>query len=262
MSVSKISRHIREWIIDQANVGEESITDYLLWQIKLAVPNTVYKKWTKKQENANGADWDWYIITNAYTAQLTIQAKRLKSPGKNYTGINHDSGNQINNLLQIAAQKNFLPLFALYSREDGDACRGKVTGEGVQIAAAQKVSALHSAAITTHKIQTKDLLADAIPLSCLFNCPSSGSGMNPQTGIPTIFELYFDVQDNTTKFLVNGIPRHIQFLLSEHPNTSEDTDDLLFSKEDGQQKDIENFSVSKCGLLISDLRKYSNDLYK
>jgi hypothetical protein len=60
---SDASAYISNWIVAQPSVGEESITDWLLYTLSSNIASLQYKKFTRHQESrVTGADWEWWIL--------------------------------------------------------------------------------------------------------------------------------------------------------------------------------------------------------
>lgn len=119
------SEHIYNWIRDQNHVKEESLTDWLLYEISQQCPLVYYKAFSRHEEAQNGSDWEWWVLTsdsnnlnkfNAY--RFVVQAKKLLSNNQdNYRIINYTNhyGTQIDLLLDFAKNRNALPLYMYYS---------------------------------------------------------------------------------------------------------------------------------------------------
>ena len=110
--VKKISEHIREWISEQPAVKEESLTDYLLFQMSERVPRIRYKAFSRQVEaKTTGADWEWwFVLSDDCAYKLRVQAK--KGFSDNYPHIAHCNryGLQIEKLLEDAIMQNSLKL--------------------------------------------------------------------------------------------------------------------------------------------------------
>ncbi len=116
------SEYVFNWINGQPSVGEESITDWLLYNLSLTVPTLKYKKFTKHEEaKKTGADWEWWFVDNYKGLSLRVQAKRIMKDKDNYDGLAHTNrhGLQIEKLIDDARRKNSLPFYSLYHAPDG-----------------------------------------------------------------------------------------------------------------------------------------------
>lgn len=177
--VRDVSGRLARWIRKQAAIGEESATDWLLYELSDRLPFIVYKKFTRHQESRDsGADWDWWFVLHHGALGLRVQAKKLTPGADHYRGLAHTSrsGLQIELLLESSKSANLLPLYALYSgssSESGTMCGGKLRGhanEGVFLAAAPT---LYDRFIGggRSRVEADGLIGHSNPLSCLFCCP-------------------------------------------------------------------------------------------
>ena len=111
------SKYCYNWLNSQPHVKEESLTDWLLFNISCESSRVIYKAFTRNEESYNGSDWEWWILTQDYAYRLLIQAKKLNHCGDNYPLITYSNKNgmQIDLLIQEAKTRNALPLYAFYS---------------------------------------------------------------------------------------------------------------------------------------------------
>ena len=111
------SEYCYNWLNSQPHVKEESLTDWLLFNISNATSRVIYKAFTRNEESYNGSDWEWWILTQSYAYRLLIQAKKLNHHSDNYPLISYSNKNgmQIDLLIQEAKTRNALPLYAFYS---------------------------------------------------------------------------------------------------------------------------------------------------
>ena len=58
------SSQIYWWLKKQRHVKEESLTDWLLYQVSEKCPDIYYQAFTKHEEAENGCDWEWWILTS------------------------------------------------------------------------------------------------------------------------------------------------------------------------------------------------------
>lgn len=115
------SKYIYSWLQSQSAVKEESITDWLLFNISQQTDMVYYKTFTRNEEAFNGSDWEWWIIADgnfgikAY--RFLVQAKKIKSKADNYPLLSYSNRNgmQIDLLIKSAENKNAMPLYAYYS---------------------------------------------------------------------------------------------------------------------------------------------------
>lgn len=125
------SLYISNWMTRQPHVKEESLTDWLLFEISQNNPCIYYQAFSRHEEATNGADWEWWILTsdspqntysfNAY--RFLVQAKKLLDNTRdNYPGLSYanKSGLQIDLLTQKARNYNAFPLYMYYSTAEPD----------------------------------------------------------------------------------------------------------------------------------------------
>ena len=124
------SAFIYEWLLKQVHVKEESLTDWLLYDISSSNPNIYYKAFSRHEESMNGADWEWWILTadpyykdkyNGY--RFLVQAKKLWPNNQdNYSLLSYGNKNgfQIDLLLNEARYRNAYPLYMFYTTTQPD----------------------------------------------------------------------------------------------------------------------------------------------
>ena len=124
------SAFIYEWLLKQVHVKEESLTDWLLYDISSSNPNIYYKAFSRHEESTNGADWEWWILTadpyykdkyNGY--RFLVQATKLWPNNQdNYSLLSYGNKNgfQIDLLLNEARYRNAYPLYMFYTTTQPD----------------------------------------------------------------------------------------------------------------------------------------------
>ncbi|MBD2505311.1 DUF6615 family protein [Anabaena azotica] len=177
--------YIRFWLTKQPGVKEESITDWLLFDVSNELSNILYHAFTRHQEGREtGADWEWWFLFSQDYIRLRVQAKKVSSTEDNYPEIARTNrhGLQIEKLLKASEQANAVPLYALYSSVSGDVrCKKQqiVQNDGVFIAGAQQIydSFIRG---SRQKVTSADLLKLSSPFSCFACCPlvtTDGDGL-------------------------------------------------------------------------------------
>lgn len=99
-------------------LGEESITDYLLLNLKRWHPTEIsIRKFNKTtEEPLSGADWEWWLGgTPGGWVRMRIQAKRLHNGGT-YPYLAHN--NQSTRLIASARKVQAYPLYCFYNNWD------------------------------------------------------------------------------------------------------------------------------------------------
>ena len=196
---------------EQSNVGEETLTDYFLWQAERAVPFIAYQKFTRHQENAvTGADWEWWIVGRKGGMKIRVQAKRVRSESrKNYAGIAYNRQEQIKKLIESSESDNAYPVYAFYTPHL-NGCElsqhsGKLTG--VHIASAHDV---YRGFFVNGNVNADKsaLIALSCPIECVF-CTNH----NPREAISMFLDYEADRSEQVSPSIAgfhSEIPIHIE----------------------------------------------------
>jgi len=166
--------YVRTWLTKQQAVKEESITDWLLYDVSENSSEVLYVAFTRHQEaRTTGADWEWWILFSDGAVRLRVQAKRLFDGKDNYPELARTNkyGLQITKLLADSKTVNAFPLYAFYHvGPSGPACpAGTNSVEGVHLASAERVD--QQFLQTRVNVSASDALALSTPISCLMCCP-------------------------------------------------------------------------------------------
>ena len=118
----EITKILHDWMLQQPNVKEESITDWLLFMLSQRCKRIKHHAFSRHEESRNGADWEWWILTKRYAYRFRVQAKRLKTEGDNYASIGYSNNNgmQIELFMNSAKEDFAYPLYMLYSTDMHD----------------------------------------------------------------------------------------------------------------------------------------------
>ena len=199
--LTALSEEVYRWAVAQPSVGEESLTDWLLYTASERMPYVAYHKFTRHEEaRESGADWDWWFVDGQHALGLRIQAKRLRVSKDLYPSLAHSNrhGLQIDKLRESASDSNLIPLYSFYSSESKPSsilCRGRAvrpSGQGIFLAAASSVHEMLFSGVR-RQIAADQLVAIANPLPCVACCPialKSGSA-SPVSGLLRHLEEYF-----------------------------------------------------------------------
>ena len=137
------SQFIGHWIRRQPYVREESLTDWLLFDMSENIKGAYYISFPRQEEACRSrADWEWWFLFSGYCFAARMQAKKLYPAYDNYPGIAQTNmyGLQIEKLLHEAAQDNFMPFYAFYTDQSTQVmCPNQRNDEGVFIAGGQKI---------------------------------------------------------------------------------------------------------------------------
>jgi|TARA_B100000929_G_scaffold287190_1_gene273468 hypothetical protein len=212
-----VTREVKEFLMNVGGVGEESITDFLLW--KWASINKKFKSinvssFTKQEENkVTGADFEMeiWLVGRNISYPLVFQAKKFVKPYDAYVNkLNYpqNTKNQMNTLLTYASSSSKLPFYMFYSLPDEKTkamcLHNDVEDCGVFMAHAKKVEEF---ADGKHgkKVSKNDLLSVSNPFHCIFCCPIAFRGY---------FEEYFPSIDSEAK--EQRLPEYVHYLLNTH----------------------------------------------
>lgn len=100
-------------------IGEESITDFLVFNIKKwGKGKIIINTFTCHKESMNGSDWKWWF-TGKSVKQLgmRIQAKVLNLNSEKYEHLHHINKNrhQVDLLIKDAKKHDLIPLYCMYT---------------------------------------------------------------------------------------------------------------------------------------------------
>lgn len=257
--VLDIAYRLSRWLFKQPEVGEESLTDWLLYEIADRLPFVRYRKFTRPQEARDtGADWEWWFVGRHLSLALRVQAKKIAGEPDYYRALAYTNryGLQIEKLMSSAVESNFLPLYALYHgtptpppircKRHKDAGRH----EGVFLASAAE---LYEKFIVGRrvKIDGRDLLQMSITMSSLFCCHD----LAQKTGEPVeriyahIAELLLSSTEsknsNNRLGIHNELPEYISALLRFDQFES-----------DWSDRGYEKVSRDVNAILVFDMREY------
>lgn len=254
------SKYIFNWLNKQPSVNEESLTDWLLFNLSEKIPSLKYKTFSKhKEAKETGADWEWWFVDDKKALSLRIQAKKIFDKKDNYLSIAYQNkyGMQIEKLIDDAKSKNFLPFYTFYYAPKKDPkvlCGGKTWNKsdcGIFISPATK---LYNDFIQNgrKKVISKDILIRSNPLHCLVCCQF---GKNVEHVYEHIRMYYPDILEINSNNLKQGLhestPAYIQALLKFDEAEIPD----WYEKEFGQQiKDINS-------IIIVDMREKNYNKY-
>ena len=175
VELNNLGQIINEWLTEQPEVKEESLTDWFLYQLSRRIPGIKYKQFTRSEEGRKtGADWEWwFVFSNTRSFGCRVQAKKLKSKVDNYPGIAYVSNDrlQIERLLDDASQLDLAAFYAFYTSESNKGkCQAKINGNGVFISDANRLHELFFLR-KKRKLFATHVLRHSNSLSCLFCCP-------------------------------------------------------------------------------------------
>jgi len=103
------------------DLGEESITDYLILDLKRWHPDqvTIFRFNRYQEGKTTGADWEWWFTGKGKWFGMRVQAKKLDSRTLTYKSLPHRLKNsqrkQVNLLINDAKKRGLYPLYCFYN---------------------------------------------------------------------------------------------------------------------------------------------------
>jgi hypothetical protein len=220
-TLSKVSSEVHEWSKAQPNVGEESLTDRILYQVSSELSFVRYHKFSRAEESRqSGADWDWWFVDGQNALGLRIQAKRLRANKDHYPSIAHASrsGLQIDRLRTSAVASGLVALYSMYSSRPAHHCQQVAPrDEGILLAGATSV--FDSVIAPGRRHVSGDELAELTnPLACVACCPLAFQ-QNSVKGVHAHLVHYFpsEFAADPSIGLHGQLPQFAAALLASHP---------------------------------------------
>lgn len=206
------SREILHWQNKQANVNEESISDWMLF--KLNDLNSCIKavQFTRFEEaRFTGADYELWVIGDRHGHRFRIQAKRLRKDYDHYSSIGYSNSHnmQIEKLISDAQRVNAIPLYAFYNNENFPSRCPLVSEEGTYVASAEGIfdNVIRPAKSFT---STEKLISLSIPFKCLFCCY-----LQHEVDFDTFLKRYFKtIGSEKGKTDIRELPTYVTELLT------------------------------------------------
>ncbi len=190
---SDASTYLANWQAKQPSVKEESLTDWLLFEISSKTPRVRYASFSRHDEaRKTGADWEWWFLYPHGSYRYRIQAKKASPNGDNYASIAYTNryGLQIDKLISDSKSANAIPAYVFYTASpfpQNSKCAGGFSARGAFSVGAQSVYS-HFIARGKAAVSEADILKISIPLQC-FTCCRLGSSLREP--MDTFIEHYF-----------------------------------------------------------------------
>ncbi|MDR0911591.1 MAG: hypothetical protein LBM96_03190 [Methanobrevibacter sp.] len=273
-NICEISNYIYNWLINYKNLKEESVTDYLLYEISNKIHNVRYKHISRHEEARYfGSDWQWWIVFDNHCAfAMNIQAKKIDLDKDNYHKLVYSNkyGLQIEKLLNYSKENNLFPCYAFYSSFSKQILNNTCFGEGVYISNAEEVyeflfknESLFDENGKRQKVYAEDIISGS-------KLPGSKSLFSFFCEKDSIINKFCDKccnkkfnDTNNDKIKNNGlgwhnnIPKEILNLINKN--------NMSFQKDNQISNDVEVSNkklVHTKNLLIFDLREYCENYQK
>lgn len=112
------AEYLGRWLTLQPAVKEESLTDWLLFDVSSKTPRIRYATFTRHQEaRKTGADWEWWFLYPSASFRWRIQAKKSDPVGDNYPALVYTNryGLQIDKLIADAKTVNAVPAYVFFT---------------------------------------------------------------------------------------------------------------------------------------------------
>ncbi len=172
----KLSNRVKEFIDNVSDVGEESITDFLVWQWKEIDSrfNAIkVSKFTKHQEHMlTGADFEMelWVISDTHATPLLFQAKKILKEHDSYLNklrYKNNTSSQLQKLQNYSKTTNKVPYYMFYTSAEQiiNKCQEPYQDFGIFVMPADTVQQL-----TTNKANTRLSKSQILSLSTPFHC--------------------------------------------------------------------------------------------
>jgi hypothetical protein len=211
----RLDNEVYDFIDFVNDVGEESITDYLVWQWRKLNKKFNYlnvDKHTRHFENkVSGADFELelWILTKSNNLSFVFQAKKIIPDYDAYCSkLNYKNGTnrQLDVLINYAKLKNKLPFYLFYSPADNNTktkCpRNNILNSSLFMTDAYSVDNL-TVNFKGKKLSKNRILDETNPFHCLFCCPLSDNEF------ATYFSKYFPNLSENHSFDNPEIPNYV-----------------------------------------------------
>lgn len=251
-AITETSIEVFNWLSKQNEVGEESITDWALYNANKLEGRIQYHQFNRHEEGkVTGADFELWIISSTLYFKSRVQAKRLRPDKDLYPSIAHSNrhGMQIDKLISDARNGGFRPLYAFYNHENHQSkCRWNKSDQGIYLADALKV---HTDVFGASKrpISSSDLIRLSVPFSCWFCCGLYKE--KKHLTFPDFFNEYYNKgNDDEMIGFTQKMPGYVEELLrfSDTPRSFSDEDEYDLQKKFPILKEVN-------GLIVINLRE-------
>lgn len=231
----KISYETWEFIEYVSDVGEESITDYLVWQWRKLNKKFNYlkvKKHNRLFENTtSGANFELelWILSKKQSLSFVFQAKKLLKDYNGYTNkLNYQNGptRQIDVLINYARSSKKLPFYLLYAQPNIS------TQTICPINEIKNTALFMTDAFTIDKftvdfknrsLSKNRILKESNPFHCLFCCPRG------QKSLGDYLKVYFpSLTQQELLFENNEIPNYVEMIAN---NELQNIEDVIIENE-------------------------------
>jgi len=246
-SYLNLSREVCSFLENVKTVGEESITDFLIWKMKEINKNIVHvnlQKFSRNEESkVTGADFEveLWIVEDTKGIPLVIQAKKAIEDFDgycrklNYFPSNRDE-RQVTTLIKYCEKNGKLPFYLFYAVIPDSSsfklkCEGYPWKKGdtcLILVDAYSVKRIADNCEKNKKLHKTEILKEGNPFCCLFCCPlTSKSSDNPLIfpslgGIKRYLSKYYPLVVEKSKGILQQIPKYVLLLKEKGEFTGEE----------------------------------------
>ncbi|MEX0876685.1 MAG: DUF6615 family protein [Phycisphaerales bacterium] len=114
--------YIADWLKLQSETQEETLTEWLLFNLLRFADVQIYTRLFNKREEGgwSGADFDMWCEFEGFHFRVRMQSKKLTRGKDHYASLSHcnRSGFQIDMLMKSSARGKFLPLYLFFAQQE------------------------------------------------------------------------------------------------------------------------------------------------
>jgi hypothetical protein len=184
--------NLREARSHDFQVGEESITDFIVLNIKKwGAGKIIVDTFTRHKESVNGSDWEWWFTgPSGMWLGMRVQAKILNLASEKYEHLHHKNknGQQVDLLVNDARKNRLIPIYCMYTNWDTKKYKAGWRCKTYKPSVRQYGTAILNPGIVK-KLQIKNetslnsIIHDLKPMHCLFCCSGFSIGDLPNRAI-------------------------------------------------------------------------------
>jgi hypothetical protein len=240
--------YVQHWLTRQPAVKEETLTDWLLFEVSEKTNRIRYRMYSRHEEaRQTGADWEWWFVGSKTNLRLRVQAKKAQGLKDLYPELMRTNayGLQIEKLISDSKRVNAIPMYAFFSSLNASGlCGGQgPKAEGVYLSSAHRIQK-DFLSCGRKKIVASQVLAISNPISCSFCCHLSSGSDRPIHYFQHYFSEAYQLPENEDEKvgLHAKLPFYVESLLMSNEEST------LTSSNDAESP--QGFS----SLMVVDLR--------
>ncbi|MDI9933152.1 hypothetical protein QM588_22265 [Rhodococcus sp. IEGM 1354] len=226
--------------------SEETITETILLELSISLPNLRISTHSRRKESRSGADWEWWIEGNTRWFGMLVQAKKLHAArghpnggyGFGYAPQSASGELQVDRLIYTAehrASPTLAPIYVLYNGTDKTTsqvqCPFRTLDQhelagGITAMSAYTVRALAEKNISPRRryqdVPLEQVSPHAIPWSCLATCGTSCETGYGGHGTPPLWDdAQFKEYDPASRAAAA-----VNMLIAQFPRSDERPNDI------------------------------------